>query len=156
MRKQKKRELKKLWIKQINAATKEHGIKYNQFMHGLHISGTEINRKMLSELARLEPLSFYSLVQLSTLSRKVAAAALNPEADQESTFPYKLYDFPKEFDAEYSDFTQLEYNSRTENVEKAIEKALESERLEDLKFEETLRAELQKKKQKDDLYFGAV
>lgn len=62
-RKIKKRDFRKLWIIRINAAVRPFGISYSRFMNGLKISGIEINRKMLSELAIHEPKSFESLVE---------------------------------------------------------------------------------------------
>lgn len=50
-RKQKKRDFRKLWITRINAAARLNDISYSQLMHGLKLSGIEVNRKMLAELA---------------------------------------------------------------------------------------------------------
>ena len=61
-RKAKKREFRELWIQQINAATREHGVKYSEFMHGLKEENVVVDRKILAELARTEPYSFKALV----------------------------------------------------------------------------------------------
>ncbi|GAA4880980.1 50S ribosomal protein L20 [Paenibacillus vulneris] len=50
-RRQKKRDFRKLWITRINAAARMNGLSYSKFMHGLKLSGIEVNRKMLAELA---------------------------------------------------------------------------------------------------------
>ncbi|ACR80143.1 MULTISPECIES: 50S ribosomal protein L20 [Kosmotoga] len=50
-RKQKKRDFRKLWITRINAAARMEGIKYSELIHGLKLSGVNINRKMLADLA---------------------------------------------------------------------------------------------------------
>ena len=50
-RKRKKRDYRSLWIARINAAARQNGISYSQFMNGLKKSGIDINRKMLSEMA---------------------------------------------------------------------------------------------------------
>jgi len=50
-RKLKKRDFRRLWITRINAACKQNGINYSQFIHGLKLAGNDMNRKMLSELA---------------------------------------------------------------------------------------------------------
>ena len=50
-RRNKKREIRSLWITRINAAARLNDISYSQFMHGLKVAGIEINRKMLAELA---------------------------------------------------------------------------------------------------------
>ena len=62
-RRQKKRDFRKLWITRINAACNQLGISYSRFMHGLKLSGIEINRKMLSELAIHDAQTFASLVE---------------------------------------------------------------------------------------------
>jgi large subunit ribosomal protein L20 len=62
-RKRKKREFRQLWIARINAACKLNGINYSRFMHGLKLSGIEMNRKMLSEMAIHEPAAFTELTQ---------------------------------------------------------------------------------------------
>ncbi len=61
-RKRKKRDFRQLWITRINAGCKQNGMNYSRFMHGLKLSGIEMNRKMLSEMAIHEPEAFTSLV----------------------------------------------------------------------------------------------
>ena len=60
-RKRKKREFRQLWIARISAACKANGMNYSRFMHGLKLSGIEMNRKMLSEMAIHEPEAFTAL-----------------------------------------------------------------------------------------------
>lgn len=50
-RKNKKREYRRLWIARINAGARANGLSYSRLMNGLKISGIEMNRKMLSEMA---------------------------------------------------------------------------------------------------------
>ena len=50
-RRQKKRDFRRLWITRINAAARINGMSYSKFMHGLKLSGIEVNRKMLADLA---------------------------------------------------------------------------------------------------------
>ena len=50
-RRQKKRDLRKLWIARINAAARLNGLSYSKLMHGLKLAGIEMNRKMLADLA---------------------------------------------------------------------------------------------------------
>ena len=50
-RKQKKRQMRQLWIARINAAARMNGLSYSKFMFGLKTAGIEMNRKMLAELA---------------------------------------------------------------------------------------------------------
>ena len=61
-RKLKKREYRGLWIARINAAVREEGMKYSEFMHALTNKGIEVNRKVLADMAMNEPASFKSLV----------------------------------------------------------------------------------------------
>ena len=64
-RRARKRDLRKLWIARINAATRIQGLPYNQFMHGLKAAGVTINRKMLAELAVRDADSFNQLVAIA-------------------------------------------------------------------------------------------
>jgi large subunit ribosomal protein L20 len=61
-RKIKKRDYRALWIVRINAACREEGISYSQFMGKLAGKGIELNRKVLADLAMNEPESFKKLV----------------------------------------------------------------------------------------------
>jgi len=60
-RKRKKRDFRRLWIMRINAGCKANGMNYSRFMYGLKLSGIELNRKMLSEMAIHEPDAFSQL-----------------------------------------------------------------------------------------------
>lgn len=60
-RRTKKRDFRALWIQRINAAARQHGLSYSQFMHGLKLAGNEFNRKVLAELAMNEPQTFAAL-----------------------------------------------------------------------------------------------
>ncbi|CAN5312324.1 50S ribosomal protein L20 [soil metagenome] len=61
-RKLKKREYRQLWIARINAAVREEGITYSEFINKLNVKEIDINRKMLADLAMNEPASFKALV----------------------------------------------------------------------------------------------
>ena len=61
-RRTKKRNFRALWITRINAATRELGLTYGNFIHGLALAGIEIDRKMLADIAMKEPDSFKALV----------------------------------------------------------------------------------------------
>jgi large subunit ribosomal protein L20 len=61
-RKQKRRELRKLWIMRINAAAREHGITYAEFIHKLNKSGVDLDRKILAELAVSDPAAFKAVI----------------------------------------------------------------------------------------------
>ncbi len=62
-RKNKKREYRRLWIARINAGARMNGISYSKLMNGLKVSGIEINRKMLSEMAVYDPAGFAQLAE---------------------------------------------------------------------------------------------
>ncbi len=74
-RRNKKREFRALWIQRINAAVREHGMVYSQFIKGLKLAGIDLNRKMLSELAIHEPETFKSVVTAAKSKLEVAAVA---------------------------------------------------------------------------------
>src|SRR5690348_4082941 len=61
-RKLKKREYRQLWIARINAAVREEGITYSEFINKLSVKGIDINRKVLADLAMNNPESFKALV----------------------------------------------------------------------------------------------
>ncbi len=62
-RRVRKREFRKLWITRINAACRERGLRYSEFIHGLNKAGIELDRKMLSELAIHDPDGFDKIVE---------------------------------------------------------------------------------------------
>ena len=64
-RKQKKRDMRSLWITRINAAARINGLSYSNLMHGLKLAGVDINRKMLAELAVNDPEGFKTLAELA-------------------------------------------------------------------------------------------
>src|ERR1700716_532424 len=57
-RKQRKSDMRGLWIARINAAARQNGLAYNQLMHGLRSAGVEVNRKMLADLAVVDAAAF--------------------------------------------------------------------------------------------------
>ena len=64
-RKERKRQFRQLWIARINAAARMNGISYSQMMHGLKVSGVDINRKMLAEMAVNDAAGFAALAELA-------------------------------------------------------------------------------------------
>ncbi|MGI6021233.1 MAG: 50S ribosomal protein L20 [Lachnospiraceae bacterium] len=64
-RKQRKRDMRKLWIARINAAARINGISYSQFMHGLKLAEVDINRKMLAEMAVNDAEGFAALAEIA-------------------------------------------------------------------------------------------
>ncbi|MCX7911705.1 MAG: 50S ribosomal protein L20 [Dehalococcoidales bacterium] len=61
-RRERKGDMRKLWIARINAACRSQGITYSRFMDALRKSGIGINRKMLADMAVREPESFNRLL----------------------------------------------------------------------------------------------
>jgi large subunit ribosomal protein L20 len=57
-RRARKRDFRSLWIIRLNAAVRERGLRYSEFINGLNKSGLELNRKMLSEMAIADPAGF--------------------------------------------------------------------------------------------------
>ena len=64
-RRQRKRDFRGLWIVRINAAAREFGLTYSQFMNGLRKAAIEIDRKMLAELAVNQKEAFAAIVEQS-------------------------------------------------------------------------------------------
>ena len=62
-RKVRKREFRKLWIVRINAAARENGLSYNQFINGLHKAEIELDRKVLADLAVKDPAAFSKVAE---------------------------------------------------------------------------------------------
>jgi large subunit ribosomal protein L20 len=61
-RRLRKRDFRRLWVTRINAAARENGLSYSQFIKGLAVAGITIDRKMLADLAVTEPAAFAALV----------------------------------------------------------------------------------------------
>ena len=64
-RRERKGDMRRLWILRVNIATRAHGLTYSQFIDGLKKSGVEINRKVLADMAVREPESFANLVTMA-------------------------------------------------------------------------------------------
>ena len=64
-RKQKKRDMRSLWITRINAAARLNGLSYSKLMHGLKLAEIDINRKMLSEMAVNDAEGFATLAEIA-------------------------------------------------------------------------------------------
>ena len=64
-RRNKKREIRKLWITRINAAARLSGLSYSKFMYGLKLAEIDINRKMLAEMAVNDAAGFAALAEVA-------------------------------------------------------------------------------------------
>lgn len=62
-RRNKKRDLRELWITRINAAARENDTTYGAFIHSLKKAGVELDRKILADLAVREPKAFTAIVK---------------------------------------------------------------------------------------------
>lgn len=62
-RKDRKGEFRKLWIARINAAARQNGISYSQFIAGLKAAGTDLDRKVLADMAVRDAAGFTALVE---------------------------------------------------------------------------------------------
>ena len=61
-RKTRKRNFRRLWIIRVNAACRQRGIRYSQFIAGLKAANIELDRKSLSEIAICDPRGFDAIV----------------------------------------------------------------------------------------------
>ncbi len=64
-RRNRKRDMRRLWIQRINAGARENGVSYSRFINGLRAAEIEVNRKMLADLAVQDPAGFARLVEVS-------------------------------------------------------------------------------------------
>ena len=62
-RRQKKRQFRRLWIIRINAATRQHGLSYSQFISKIKAKGIQLDRKVLADMAMNEPDAFAQLAK---------------------------------------------------------------------------------------------
>lgn len=62
-RRNKKRDLRRLWIARINAAARQHGMSYSKFINGVQKAGINLNRKFLADLAARDAAGFAVLAQ---------------------------------------------------------------------------------------------
>ena len=70
-RRERKGDMRRLWIARVNAASRASGLNYGKFIEGLNKAGVEINRKMLADMAVKEPEAFASLVTTAKAKVKV-------------------------------------------------------------------------------------
>ena len=64
-RRNKKREIRRLWITRINAAARINGISYSRFMNGLKKAGVELDRKVLADMAVTDAKAFAALAEIA-------------------------------------------------------------------------------------------
>jgi len=64
-RRARKRDMRRLWITRINAATRLNGLTYGRFIQGLQSAGVELDRKVMADMAVLDPKAFADLVDVA-------------------------------------------------------------------------------------------
>ena len=69
-RRNKKREIRRLWITRINAGARLNGISYSRFMNGLKRAGVELDRKVLSDMAIADPQAFSAICEIAKAALK--------------------------------------------------------------------------------------
>jgi len=67
-RRDRKRDMRRLWIERINAASRQHGMPYGRFIAGLKSAGVEVDRKMLADLAVRDSVAFGKMVEMARAS----------------------------------------------------------------------------------------
>ena len=69
-RRKRKRDFRRLWITRINAAARQQGMTYSQLICNMKRANIAINRKMLAQLAVLNPEAFAKVLELASLAKK--------------------------------------------------------------------------------------
>ncbi len=64
-RRQRRRDLRRLWILRINAAARQHGLSYNRFIAGLKQAGVALDRKVLADIAVRDAATFTRLAEIA-------------------------------------------------------------------------------------------
>mgnify|MGYP000911326566 FL=1 len=64
-RRNRKRDFRRLWIARINAATRQHGLSYSNFIHGLKVANVRLDRKALADLAVRDETAFAAVIDIA-------------------------------------------------------------------------------------------
>jgi large subunit ribosomal protein L20 len=64
-RRERKGDMRRLWILRVSAASRAQGLSYGQFIYGLKQAGVDVNRKVLADMAVREPEAFARLVTVA-------------------------------------------------------------------------------------------
>lgn len=64
-RRNRKRDMRRLWIVRINAGARQHGMSYSRLMNGLRLAGIDVNRKMLADMAVRDAAAFATIVDVA-------------------------------------------------------------------------------------------
>src|SRR6266487_2679914 len=80
-RRNRKRDMRRLWITRINAAARMYGVSYSTLMHAIHVANIEVDRKILAEMAVNDAPAFEALVKTALEAVKEARAGRPPDND---------------------------------------------------------------------------
>ncbi len=61
-RRERKGDMRRMWVTRVSAASRLNGLKYSEFINGLKLAGIEINRKLLADMAVSDPAAFAKVV----------------------------------------------------------------------------------------------
>lgn len=73
-RRNRKRDMRRLWIQRINAASRLNGLPYSKLIHGLSVAGVEVDRKMLADIAVRDEEAFAAVVEVAKSNLPAAQA----------------------------------------------------------------------------------
>jgi len=73
-RRNRKRDMRRLWIQRINAASRLNGLPYSKFMHGLAVAGVAVDRKILADIAVRDEEAFAAMVEVAKSNLQTAQA----------------------------------------------------------------------------------
>jgi large subunit ribosomal protein L20 len=76
-----------LWTQRITAGSEQHGVKFWDFMDGLHKSNIQLNKKTLSELAAWEPATFEALAKIAFDVKQAENVELDEQEEWKRSFP---------------------------------------------------------------------
>jgi len=68
-RRERKGDMRRIWIGRINAAAKANGVTYSQLIYSMDAAGIEVNRKILADMAVKDPSSFSDIVKTATKAK---------------------------------------------------------------------------------------
>ncbi len=74
-RRERKGDMRRLWVIRINAAAREHGMSYSQFIYGLKLANIDLDRKVLSSIAMVDAQSFTTIAEAAKGKLAEAKAA---------------------------------------------------------------------------------
>ncbi len=80
-RRNKKRTFRRLWIIRINAAARQNGLSYNQFVAGLRKANIELDRKVLADIAVQDPAAFAKIAEQAKAALDAEQAKAAPETE---------------------------------------------------------------------------